>query len=351
GNGIWKNRYGSDPTVIGRTVKVNSLVATVIGVMAPDMRFPFNGELWIPASQLPPELRDSKRNARSFQGMGRLAPGVTLEQARGEVQTISAKLAQDYPDTNKDVRPSLITFNERVTGPQIKLIFLSLMGAVVFVLLIACANVANLLLARSAQRTREIAVRVSLGASRWRIVRQLLVESLTLSIGSGLIGFGLGVAGIRTIDAMLSDPTLGKPYWMKFTIDPSVIAFFAAMCIATGVLFGLAPALHVSKTDVNEVMKEAGGRSGTGGRRTRRWTSGLIIAEVTLTLVLLAGAAFMMRSFLALYRMEVGTDTSHVLTMRLNLPLAKYPQPEPRTEVFQRIEQRLRAIGSVQARS
>ena len=347
GNGIWKNRYGSDPTVVGRTVKVNSLVATVIGVMAPDMRFPFNGELWIPASQLPPELRDSKRNARSFQGMGRLAPGVTLEQARGEVQTISAKLAQDYPDTNKGVRPSLMTFNERVTGPQIKLIFLSLMGAVVFVLLIACANVANLLLARSAQRTREIAVRVSLGAGRWRIVRQLLVESVLLSTVSGIAGLGLAVIGVRMFDAATAD--VGKPYWMKFTLDPIVFVFLAVVSVATGVLFGLAPALNVTKTDINEVMKEGGGRSGSGGMRARRWTGALIVAEVILTLVLLAGAGFMMRSFLALYRTDFGIDSSHLLTMRLNLPLTKYPRREPRGELYRRLEERLRGVPGVQA--
>src|SRR5262249_11178074 len=155
---------------------------------------------------------------------------------------------RDHPDTNKDLRASVVTYNDRVAGPQIKLIVYALLGAVGFVLLIACANVANLLLARSAQRTREIAVRVSLGASRWRIVRQLLIESLVLSIGSGIIGFILGIAGIRTIDRILSDPTLGKPYWMRFTIDPIVIVFFTGVCIATGVLFGLAPALHVSNT-------------------------------------------------------------------------------------------------------
>jgi predicted permease len=243
----------------------------------------------------------------------------------------------------------VVAYNDRVAGPQVKLIIYSLLGAVGFVLLIACANVANLLLARSAQRTREIAVRVSLGATRWRIIRQLLIESVVLSIGSGLVGFVLGIAGIRAIDAILSDPTLGKPYWMKFTIDPIVIAFSAGVCIATGVLFGLAPALHVSRTDVNEVMKESGGRSGTGGRRTQRWTSALIVAEVMLTLVLLAGAAVMMRSFLTLYRMEVGADTAHVLTMRLNLPLAKYPQPEPRTALFRQIEERLRGIGSIRS--
>ena len=346
---VWKSRYAADRAALGRGIKINDRVCTIIGVMPPEMKFPFNSDMWLPFAMLPPVFQQAKRSVRNLQVIGRLAPGVTLSQARSEVETIVATLARDHTDTNKDFKASVVRFNDRVAGPQIKLIVYSLLGAVGFVLLIACANVANLLLARSAQRTREIAVRISLGASRWRIVRQLLVESLTLSIGSGLVGFGLGVAGIRTIDAMLSDPTLGKPYWMKFTIDPSVIAFFAAICIATGVLFGLAPALHVSNTDVNEVMKESGGRSGTGGRRTRRWASALIIAEVTLTLVLLAGAAFMMRSFLALYRMDIGTDTSHVLTMRLTLPLAKYPQPEPRTEVYQRIEQRLRSIGSVQA--
>jgi len=346
---VWKSRYAADRAVLGRAIKVNERVCTIVGVMPPELKFPFNNDMWLPLGLLPPPFLQAKRSVRNLQVIGRLAPGVTLRQARSEIDTIVARLAQDHQDTNKDVRASVVTYNDRVAGPQIRLVVFSLVGAVGFVLLIACANVANLLLARSAQRTREIAVRVSLGASRWRIVRQLLVESLVLSIGSGVVGFGLGLAGVRAIDSILGDPTLGKPYWMKFTIDPIVIAFFAVVCVATGVIFGLAPALHVSRTDVNDVLKESAGRSGAGGRRTRRWASALIVAEVTLTLVLLAGAAFMMRSFLVLYRMDVGTDTSHVLTMRLTLPLAKYPQPAPRIEVFQRIEQRLRAIGSVQA--
>ena len=222
------------------------------------------------------------------------------------------------------------------------------MGAVAFVLLIACANVANLLLARAAQRTREIAVRVALGASRWRIVRQLLVESVLLSVVSGVLGLGLAVVGIKWFDSVVTTD-VGKPYWMKFTMDPIVFVFLAAVCLATGIIFGLAPALHVSKTDVNEVMKEGGGRSGTGGLRARRWTGALIVAEVALTLVLLAGAGFMMRSFLALYRMDLGFETSHLLTMRLNLPLTKYPKPEPRTAVYQRLEERLRGVRAIQS--
>ncbi len=348
GDGIWKNRYSSDPAIVGRSIKVNSIVATVIGVMPPDMKFPNNADVWMPVAQLPAELRDSKRNVRSFQALGRLAAGVTLAQARSEVSGIAARLAHDFPDTNKDIQTAVDIFSDRVNGGPIRLVFLSLMGAVGFVLLIACANVANLLLARSAARSREISVRVSLGASRWRIVRRLLVESLLLAIVSGVLGYGLSMLGIRWFDSVTQD--VGKPYWIKFTMDGTVFAFVAGICLGTGILFGLAPALHVSKTDVNEVLKEASGRSGSAGLRARRWTSALIVVELALTIVLLAGAGFMVRSFVALYRADLsGIDASHLLTMRLNLPLAKYPRRETRTALYEQLEARLSGVGSVQA--
>jgi len=345
GHGVWKSRYASDRSILGRPIKVNELSSVVIGVMPEGFRFPNNADLWQPVGVIR-DLETQKRNARNFEVLARLASGSTPSTAQAELAAIAARTARDYPDSNKDIEPKVQTFLQRVNGPQIKLVFLSLMGAVAFVLLIACANVANLLLARSAHRSREISVRVSLGATRWRIVRQLLVESVLLAIISGLFGLTLSIFGIRWFDSVTQD--VGKPYWMEFRMDGSVFAFLAAICLGTGVIFGLAPALHVSKTDVNEVLKE-GGRSGTAGVRARRWTGALIIGELALTLVLLAGAGFFMRSFLALYRLDLGIETSHLLTMQLALPDRKYPAIEQRLAFYERLEERLRSNPKIQA--
>jgi putative ABC transport system permease protein len=347
GNGVWKNRYGSDPHILGRMIRVNETPSVVIGVMPEDFKFPSNADLWQPLSMIP-NLEKQERNSRGLQVFGRLAAGISQAQADAELAAIGKRLTQDYPVTNKEARPQVQTFNQRFNGGPIRAIFLSLMGAVAFVLLIACANVANLLLARSAHRAREISVRVSLGASRWRIVRQLLVESLLLACIGGVLGFGLSIVGIRWFDAVTQD--VGKPSWILFTMDGRVISYLAAICLGTGVIFGLAPALHVAKTDVNEVLKE-GGRSGSAGIRVRRWTGGLIIAELALTLALLAGAGFMMRNFLTLYRLDLGIDTSHLLTTSLALPERKYPAVEQRLAFYQQLEDRLRANTKIRAAS
>jgi len=345
GHGMWQNRYGSNPNVIGRTVRINDVPSTVIGVMPEGFKFPQNADLWQPLSQIN-RLEQQKRNARGFSVFGRLAPSTTRDQAQGELLNIARRLTSDYPDTNKDVQPKVMTFNEFMNGGPIRVVFLSLMGAVAFVLLIACANVANLLLARSTQRGREISVRISLGATRWRVIRQLLIESVLLALISGAIGLALSFIGIRLFDQATQD--VGRPYWIQFTMDRAVFAYLAAVCLGTGVLFGLAPALHISKTDVNEVLKE-GGRSGTAGVRARRWTGALMVGELALTVVLLAGAAFMMRNFVTMYSLDLGIDTSKLLVMRLALPERKYPALEQRLAFYQQIEERLQANGRIEA--
>jgi predicted permease len=345
GHTIWLNRYGSSPSVIGRQVRINDIPTTIIGVMPEGVRFPFNTDVWIPLAQIH-GLEEQERNSRPLQTFGHLAPGVTRAQAQSELVNISKKIESENTDTNKDIQARVQTFNEQQNGGPIRTVFLSLMGAVAFVLLIACANVANLLLARATNRAREISVRISLGASRWRVVRQLLMESVLLSALAGIGGLGIAAIGIRLFDRATQD--VGRPYWIQFTMDGTVFAFFAAVCLGTGIIFGLAPALHASKTDINEVLKE-GGRSGTAGVRARRWTGALMVAELVLTVVLLAGAGFMMRNFVTMYRLDLGVDTSKLLTMALALPDRKYPALEQRLAFYERLEERLKSNPAIES--
>jgi putative ABC transport system permease protein len=312
--------------------------------MAAGVRFPFNTDIWMPLSQIN-GLAEQKRNTRPLQTFGHLAPGVTREQAQSELINISKKLEAENPDTNKDIQARVQTFNEQQNGGPIRTVFLSLMGAVAFVLLIACANVANLLLSRATNRAREISVRVALGATRWRVIRQLLMESVLLSVIAGLAGLGIAMIGIRLFDRATAD--VGRPYWIQFTMDGTVFAFFAVVCLGTGIIFGIAPALHASKADVNEILKE-GGRSGSAGVRARRWTGALMVAELALTVVLLAGAGFMMRNFVTLYRLDMGIDTSKLLTMALALPERKYPALEQRRAFYERLEERLKSNPKIE---
>jgi putative ABC transport system permease protein len=345
GHTIWVNRYDRDPSIVGRVVRVNGVPCTVIGVMPEGFRYPNNNDIWQPLSARP-NLATEPRDRRNVAVLGMLAPGVTIQQATAELTSIADRLQQQYPETNTGVRASLMTWVERQNGGPIRLMFFSLMGAVAFVLLIACANVASLLLSRAAQRAPEMAVRVSVGATRWQIVRQLLTESVLMAVLGGLIGLGLAVVGVQMFESVTADPALGRPYWIQFTMDAQVLAFFAAVCLGTGVLFGLAPALHVARGDLSELLKE-GGRSGSGGVRARRWTSGLLVFELALTLVLLAGAGFMMRSFMALYQLELGVDAANLTIMRIDLPEQKYPTLEQRLAFFDGLEERLGGIASL----
>jgi putative ABC transport system permease protein len=347
GHGIWKNRYGSDPAVLGRILRVNGDPATIIGVMPEGEMFPTDAALWMP---FVPNANQEKRENRSIAVFGRLRADARRAEAQAEMDGIAGRLAAQYPASNKELTAAAVqTFNERFNGGDIRQIFLSMMGAVGFVLLIACANVANLLLSRSAQRAREIAVRVALGASRWRVVRQLLVESVLLGLMGGVFGLLLAIVGVRLFDAAIPADA-GKPYWIEFTIDGVVIAFLAGICVLTGILFGLAPALQVSRTSVNEVLKE-GGRGNSNSRRARWMSSILVVGEIALTIVLLVGAGLMTRSFLKLYSLDIGIRTDYLMAMRLTLPNTKYPKPEARQEFFERLAPRLASVAGVEAAS
>jgi predicted permease len=345
GYGLWKTRYGGDPTVIGRSIRINDVPTTIIGVMAEGMKFPTNTDAWIP---LVPDADLERRDARRVNLFGRLAAGVTLKQAQTELTGINKNLERQYPDTNKSIDAEIMTFNQRFNGGPIRIVFLALMGAVGFVLLIACANVANLLLSRSARRSREVAVRIALGASRGRVIRQLLVESTLLACLGGVLGWALSLVGVRLFDLAVAD--VGKPYWIKFTMDTTVFAFLVAVCFATGIVFGIVPALQVSKTNLNEILKESG-RGNAGGRRARWMASSMVVAELALTIVLLAGAGLMIRSFMKLYAIDIGVDTSRMLTMRLSLPDKKYPTPEKRRLFYESLLPHLAAIPGVAASS
>jgi putative ABC transport system permease protein len=344
GYSVWKNRYASDPAILGRTIRVNDVATLVIGVMPEGMRFPTNGDLWRPFVAKDDQL--TKRDVRSLGVFGRLAPGASRSTAQAEISGIAARLRSQYPDTNKDTDAALMTFNERFNGGPIRTVFLALMGAVAFVLLIACANVANLLLARSSKRAREVAVRFALGASRARVVRQLLIESTLLACLGGLLGLVLSYVGVRLFDAAVAD--VGKPYWIRFTMDYAVFGFMALVCLVTGVLFGLAPALQVSRTNVNDILKE-GGRGSASSVKGRRLTSAMVVAELTLTLVLLMGAGLMVRSFFKLYSMELGVESSHVLKMRTQLAAERYPTPEKRQQFYDTLISRLGSMPGVTA--
>jgi putative ABC transport system permease protein len=341
---LWKSRYAEDRNVVGRSVKVDGTPATIIGVMRDGMEFPNNNEFWTPIN---PTADQQKRSVRFLQPFGRLRPEISLAAATTEMNGISARLTAAFPETNADLTGVTIqTFNERMNGPQIKIVFLSMLGAVGFVLLIACANVANLLLSRSVQRSREIAVRIALGATRWRIIRQLLVENVCLGVISGVLGLGLAAVGVRLFDNATA--ATGKPYWMVFSMDYTVFAYLAAISVLTGLLFGLAPALQVTKTNVNDVLKE-GGRGNAGGRRARWLTGTMVVVELSLTLVLLVGAGLMIRSFFKFYTLDPGIQTANLMNMRISLPDAKYKTPDERRSFYDRLEQKLAAVPGLKA--
>jgi putative ABC transport system permease protein len=344
GHDLWQTRFNGDPAALGRTLRINGTPATIIGVMPAQMKFPGDSELWM---LFVPTAAQLSRAERPLGVFGRLADGETRESAMAQMDAIERRIMADYPEETKNLSGiRLETLIERYLGSVVRSMFITIMGAVIFVLLIACANVASLLLSRSVYRSREIAVRFSMGATRGRIIRQLLVESTMLSMIGGLAGLILAAAGVRAFDAAIQ--ATEAPYWLSFTIDYRVLGYVAAVCVATGVLFGMAPAWQLSNSNHLDTLKD-GGRATAGGRRSTRFGAILVVGELTLTVVLLCGAGLMTRSFAVLYSAEPGFDLSGLYRMRMQLPPAKYPTPADRQRFFDQLAPRLSAIAGVSA--
>ena len=315
---LWQHRYASRSTVLGELVRVNGQPATIVGVMGEGLKFPEDAEIWVPFR---PSDADKQRDARALRVFGRLREGVDHRQAQTEMNGIAQQLIAAYPDMTRDlVSVRVETFTDRFIGGGGRAMFLTVMGAVVFVLLIACANVANLLLSRSTARAREIALRIAIGATRWRVIRQLLIESLVLSVIGGAIGLLLAVGGVRAFGIAMREG--GLPYWVVFDVDYVVFAYVGMVCVLTATLSGLTPAMHVSNRS-NDVLKE-GARGSTGSPRVRRFGTAMVLTELTLTTTLLVGAGLMIRSVLTLQAVDLGIRVDDLITMRLRLPDAKY---------------------------
>jgi putative ABC transport system permease protein len=305
----WHQRYNADPAVVGRRVRLDGEVATIIGVMPPHMRFPTWTDAWVPLRPASP----TDRSARDLLVFGRLARGAGTTQARTQLQSVADRASRTYA-SEADHSIILQSFEEFAWSDSLRSMLYAEWGAVAFVLLIACANVANLLLARGFARARELAMRSTLGAGRWRIVRQLLVESLILSLAGTVLGCGLGVVGLRLYGAV--EP---PPEWMGgLSIDGTVLLYLVVVGVVTGIGFGLLPALRASKHSASQTLKD-GGR-GISGAAHARLFGGLVVAEVALTVVLLAGSAIMIRSLLNASGPNLGIDVDQVMTAQVNLP-------------------------------
>ena len=339
--GVWKNRYGGDPALIGRTVRVNDRPATVIGVMPEGVQFPFQTDAWQPLATLP-GIQNRRRDARTLTVYGRLRDGISQRQAREDLDAVAARLARDYPDTNRNVRPSLVTIDQAFRG-DFGTLLLVLMGAVSFILLIACVNVGNLLLVRSMRRSREFALRMSLGATRWHIVRKLATECMSLSIVAGALGFVLAGYFVRLFVALSDSPW---PYWLQWTVDARVFVFSVIVSMVTGLLFGLAPVLRLLKIDLNELLNE-GGRSASAGALGGRWTRAVMAAQLAATLVLLVGAGLMTRTLFEFYDSARPVDTSGLVVMRLTMPIEKYRTADQRKDLVEQLEGRIGSLPAV----
>lgn len=344
---LWRRRFAGDPNVIGKPVTLDGAGYTVVGVAPPGFQYPDKTEAWLPPLKLAPEMNPTieptqRRGSGYLSAVALLKPGVTVAQAAGEMETITSRLRQQYPETNNRRFNRVLSLHDHLVGDSRTMLWL-LLGAVMFVLLIACANVANLLLASAASRSKEMAIRTALGASRWRVIRQLLTESATLALAGGLLGLFLSNYGVAAITKLLPQTF---PRLNEIGMDWRVFGFTLGVSLLTGFIFGFAPALHISRADVQEAMKE-NARGTAGSARHTRLRHALIVAEVALSVVLLAGAGLLFRSFMRLQAVDAGFTPQQVLTARLSPAGPQFDEDSAVVTFYEQVLDRARAIPGV----
>ena len=342
--GFWQKRFGGDTGIIGRALTINGQTFTVIGVLPASFQFALRpADLWVPYQPTPNQL--SRRYMHGSNLIGRLKSDVSLGQAQSEVSLIAGRIEQQYNESHAGTRATLVPLQEEIVG-SVRPILLVLLAAVGFVLLIACANVAGLLLTRSIARQKEVAIRSALGAGRWRVVRQLLTESLVLSIVGGAAGLFIAYWGTPALVALLPQSQLNAmPFLKSLRIDTTILGFSFVLSLLTGLLFGMAPALQSTRLDLNEVLKEGGRNFSAGaGQRLR---SALVVTEIALAVVLLIGAGLMMKSVVRLLQTNVGFQTQNLLTMTVVLPVVKYTDNNPLIAFDDQLNQRIHSLPGV----
>jgi putative ABC transport system permease protein len=341
--GLWQKRFGGDPGIVNQRITLDGKSFEVLGVMPRDFEFPATTEVWVPLNfEAQPGLK--QRKAHFLRPVGRLKAGVSLAQAQADTDAIARQLEATYPDTNTGWNLRLVSLREQIVG-NIRSTLYILLGAVGLVLLIACANVANLLLAHAASRRKEIALRTALGAGRWRIARQMITESVILALLGGALGTLLAIWGVQGLIALSGD---NIPTTAHVKIDLTVLGFTLVTSVLTGLLFGLAPALRTMRLSLSETLKE-GGRSGSESAQRNRTRSLLVVFECAVAVMLLVGAGLLIRSLVRLQSTKPGFDSSNVLTIRIDLPEKKYATPESRSNFWEQFESRVGGLPGVES--
>jgi putative ABC transport system permease protein len=339
---MWAGRFGKDPAVLGRTFVLNGVPTTVVGIM-PERFTKLGSDLWMPVVM---SRADTAMAQRFWMFQGRLKPGVTVAQAQADIDVVARRLAAVYPDLYpKSFSVTISTWIDTLVGQFRKTLY-TLAAAVGLLLLIACGNVANMLLARSTAREKEMAIRSALGASRWRVVRQLLVESLLLALGGAILGCVLAYAGVKAIVMLIPEGMIPREAIIQLNVP--VMTFSLGVAVVTAVLFGLAPALQSARRDIVEPLRDSG-RGMSGGFRRGRVRNALVVAEVALSLVLLSGAGLLMRSFVALQNVDLGFNPENILVARLPLPRGQYTTAAQKQRFFRQVLQRVQALPGVVA--